>query len=278
MNVQSWDRKSLNQAINSLRSCLCVGLDTDAGKIPVSFPGGPSVIFRFNKSIVDATCDLAVAYKINSAFYEVLGQEGWEAMKQTIAYVKSKNRFAILDAKRGDIGNTGELYARACFETLNADAATVSPYMGKDSVVPFLNYTGRWTVLLALTSNPGGLDFQTKRLDSGNLLFEEVILKSKQWADADQLMYVVGATKMDYIDKIRAIVPNYFLLIPGVGAQGGDLDQIMDQALTGQGDILVNVSRNILYASPDADYLDAARQEAVRLKEKMAGHLVKKLN
>lgn len=273
-----WDRKSINQAINSLKSCLCIGLDTDEEKIPLSFPGGSNRIFRFNKTLVDATSDLAVAYKINAAFYEVLGVEGWTAMAETISYIKSINRFVILDAKRGDIGNTGEKYAKTCFETLNADAVTVSPYMGKDSVSPFLSYSDRWTVLLALTSNPGGQDFQLRKLDSGNYLFEEVILKSKQWADADHLMYVIGATKMEYIDKVRSIVPNHFLLIPGVGAQGGDLDQILDQALTAHGDILVNVSRSILYASAGPDYLAAARAEAFRLKEKMAGHIVKKMN
>jgi len=278
MNLHPWDRKSLNQAINSLKSCLCVGLDTDEEKIPESFLKGTNLSFRFNKSIIDVTYDIAVAYKINSAFYEVGGPGGWEAMSQTIAYIRSKNRFAILDAKRGDIGNTGRMYARACFETLNADAVTVSPYMGKDSVAPFLAYTDRWTVLLALTSNPGGQDFQLKKMESGNLLFEEVILKSKQWGDADHLMYVVGATKMEYIQKIRSIVPNHFLLIPGAGAQGGDLDLILDQALTGQGDILINVSRSILYASADHDFLGAARQEAVNLKERMAQHIVKKMN
>jgi len=278
MQLFTWDRKCLNQSINSLKSCLCVGLDTDEEKIPVSFPRGAHLSFRFNKAMVDATSDVAIAYKINSAFYEVRGPEGWESMAETIAYIKSKNRFIILDAKRGDIGNTGEMYAKTCFEVLNADAATVSPYMGKDSVAPFLAYADRWTVLLALTSNPGGQDFQLKKLESGNYLFEEVILKSKQWADADHLMYVVGATKMEYIQKIRSLVPNHFLLIPGVGAQGGDLELILDLALTGQGDILVNVSRSILYASSGADFLEAARAEAIRLKDIMAQHIVKKMN
>lgn len=278
MVLHSWDRKSINQAVNALKSCLCVGLDTDLKKIPTSFPEGPDIVFRFNKAIVDATSAMAVAYKINSAFYEVNGVEGWQAMAQTIQYIKSQNRFVILDAKRGDIGNTGEMYAKTCFEILNADAVTVSPYMGKDSVMPFLAYANRWTVLLALTSNPGGQDFQTKKMESGHFLFEEVILKSKNWTDADHLMYVVGATKMEYIQRIRSLIPHHFLLIPGVGAQGGDLDLILDEALTGQGDILINVSRSILYASPERDYLEAAREEAARLKDKMAVHIVKKMN
>lgn len=276
MSTPFWDRKTLNQAIRDLQSCLCVGLDTDETRIPASITG-PDKVFDFNKTIVDVTEDLAVAYKINAAFYEAMGQAGWQAMADTIDYIKNKKRFVILDAKRGDIGNTGELYARACFEQLDADAVTVSPYMGRDSVLPFMSRPGRWAILLALTSNAGAGDFQLQTMASGRRLFEEVIHVSSQWGSPDQLMYVAGATRIEQLRAVRNQLPGYFLLIPGVGAQGGDLDQVMEQAMTPHGDILINASRSILYASAGPDFALAARKEALQIQSSMKPHILKKI-
>lgn len=265
-----WTRSSINELIHSLRSCLCVGLDTDINKLPEGIQKSPDGILTFNKAIVDYTFQYAVAYKINAAFYEVLGGKGWDIMSETIEYIRMRNRFAILDAKRGDIGNTGDMYAKAAFEYLRADAVTVAPYMGKDSVMPFLNYKKNWTILLGLTSNPGADDFQMKKLTDDSHLFEEVIQKAITWGDPDHLMFVTGATRTDYLKKIRTIAPDYFLLIPGVGAQGGELNKVLESSLTKNGDILINASRSIIYASSKADFAKAAEAESHRMQAEMA--------
>ena len=265
-----WTRSSLNELIHTLNSCLCVGLDTDINKLPIGIQKSAEGILHFNKEIIDYTFNYTVAYKINAAFYEVLGGKGWDIMAETIEYVRKRNRFAILDAKRGDIGNTGDMYAKSAFVHLHADAVTVAPYMGKDSVMPFLNYNKNWTVLLGLTSNPGADDFQLKRMADGAFLYEEVIRKAMTWADSDQLMFVTGATRPEDLKKIRQIAPDYFLLIPGVGAQGGELDSVMQASITKQGDILINASRSIIYASSKNDFAIAAETEAHRMQVEMA--------
>lgn len=269
MNYMFWDRKALNHQILSLKSCLCVGLDSD----PLKLPSRVSSVLQFNMAIVEATLPYAVAYKINSAFYEVQGAAGWDSLIQTIAFIQSKQKFVILDAKRGDIGNTASLYARTCFETLNADAVTVAPYMGKDSVTPFLDYARRWTILLALTSNSGAADFQLQQLHSGEYVFEKVLKEAIKWGHQDQLMFVAGATKVSFLQRIRSIVPDYFLLIPGIGAQGGDLSEVMKATLSDSGDILINASRSIIYASGGLDYASAAAAEAHLLQKKMSAFL-----
>ncbi len=266
----NWTRSSLNDLIHTLKSCLCVGLDTDLNKLPPGIQRSPEGILHFNKAIIDYTLNYAIAYKINAAFYEVLGGNGWDIMAETIEYIRLAQRFAILDAKRGDIGNTGDMYAKSAFVHLKADAVTVAPYMGRDSVMPFLNYKRNWTILLGLTSNPGADDFQLKKMADGTHLYEEVIRKSKTWADPDQLMFVTGATRPEDLVKIRQIAPDYFLLIPGIGAQGGDLDRVMQASLTTQGDILINASRSIIYASPDTNFAQAAGAEAHRMQVEMA--------
>lgn len=270
MKSNAWDRAALNAAIRSLRSCLCVGLDTDQSRLPLHLKDDQEGMLIFNKSIVDHTLPFTVAYKVNAAFYECLGQAGWKVMEQTIEYICSKGKFLILDAKRGDIGNTGEMYARAAFDVLHADGVTVSPYMGKDSIDPFLKYKNHWTILLGLTSNSGSEDFQLKKMATGRYLFEEVVTTARTWAGPDQLMFVAGATQADFLIRIRQLVPDYFLLIPGIGAQGGDLDEVMRNTCTKEGDILINSSRNIIYASSGEDFAFAAGLEAEKVQKKMA--------
>lgn len=245
------------------RSFLCIGLDTDIQKIPKFLLKSEDPIFEFNKKIIDATNSYCVAYKPNIAFYESLGINGWKALEKTINYINSSypEIFTIADAKRGDIGNTSSMYAKAYFETLNFDSITINPYMGKDSVEPFLKYKNKHTILLALTSNVGAFDFQTKNIvDNSNKLYEEVIKTSTSWKNSNQLMYVVGATKASYLKEIRNIVPNSFLLIPGVGAQGGDLKEVCDNGLNNEVGLLINSSRSIIYASNDTNFdIDAAK-------------------
>ena len=249
--------------IKTKRSFLCIGLDTDIQKIPKFLLKSEDPIFEFNKKIIDATNSYCVAYKPNIAFYESLGINGWKALEKTINYINSSypEIFTIADAKRGDIGNTSSMYAKAYLETLNFDSITVNPYMGKDSVEPFLEYKNKHTILLALTSNVGAFDFQTKNIvDNSNKLYEEVIKTSTSWENSNQLMYVVGATKASYLKEIRNIVPNNFLLIPGVGAQGGDLKEVCDNGLNNEVGLLINLSRSIIYASNDTDFdIDAAK-------------------
>ena len=249
--------------IKTKKSFLCIGLDTDIQKIPKFLLESEDPIFEFNKKIIDATNSYCVAYKPNIAFYESLGINGWKALEKTINYLNSSypEIFTIADAKRGDIGNTSSMYAKAYFETLNFDSITINPYMGKDSVEPFLEYKNKHTILLALTSNVGAFDFQTKKIvDNSNKLYEEVIKTSTSWENSNQLMYVVGATKASYLKEIRNIVPNNFLLIPGVGTQGGDLKEVCENGLNNEVGLLINSSRSIIYASNDTNFdIDAAK-------------------
>jgi orotidine-5'-phosphate decarboxylase len=262
----------LSSQIFEIDSYLCVGLDTDIQKLPSHLPATAEGMLIFNQAIIQATQAHCVSYKINTAFYESLGAEGWEVMKETLRYIP-KNKFTIADAKRGDIGNTVEQYAKAFFQNLTFDSITVAPYMGRDSVSPFLSYADKWVILLALTSNPSSADFQLLDLQNQKKLFEQVLETSSSWASQDQIMYVVGATQAEYLQKIREIVPHHFLLIPGVGAQGGSLAEVSRVALTPQGGLLVNVSRQILYASSGEDFAEKAGIEAQTIQKEMADYL-----
>src|SRR5690606_16045996 len=256
---------------------LCVGLDVDRNKIPDHLNAKEDPIFEFNKAIIDATQHVAVAYKPNIAFYEAYGLPGWKALKKTMEYINGRypEMFTIADAKRGDIGNTSKMYAKAFFEDLGFDSVTVAPYMGKDSVEPFLEFENKITILLALTSNPGASDFQLKKTEE-KPLYTHVIETSKTWKNADNLMYVVGATQAAYLEEIRKTIPDNFLLIPGVGAQGGSLSEVCKYGMNTHVGILVNVSRGILYASNGTDFERAARQKAEALQSDMSQQL--KLN
>jgi len=262
------NRQQLIDNINKKSSFLCVGLDTDPARIPHHLRSSEDPIFEFNRQIIDATADLCVAYKINTAFYEAQGAAGWKSLKNTCNYITDEH-FKIADAKRGDIGNTSNFYAKAFFETLDFDAITLTPYMGEDSVRPFLKYQDKWIILLALTSNSSSKDFQQLELAQGNILYEEVIKKSRHWASQDQIMYVVGATQSKKIAEIRQLIPEYFLLIPGVGAQGGDLAEVTKNGITKDCGLLVNISRGIIYASEGEDFAEAARNAASQYKNKM---------
>jgi orotidine-5'-phosphate decarboxylase len=263
------NKKELIQQIKSKKSFLCVGLDTDLTKIPEHLLEFEDPIFEFNKQIIDATADLCVAYKPNSAFYESLGSKGWESLHKTDEYIP-KGIFKIIDAKRGDIGNTSKLYAKAFFENMHFDSVTVSPYMGVDSVSPFMEYEGKWVILLALTSNVGAMDFQLLPTTSNNRkVFEKVLIRSSKWGNDENMMFVVGATKADMLKSVREIVPNHFLLIPGVGAQGGSLDDVSRYGLNQDCGLLVNASRSIIYASSGRDFAEKARQEALSIQKQM---------
>ncbi|MEY4928102.1 MAG: orotidine-5-phosphate decarboxylase [Bacteroidota bacterium] len=261
-------RQELYQHIIGKKSYLCVGLDTDISKIPRHLHGSDDPIFAFNKAIIDATADFCVAYKPNIAFYESLGSKGWASLERTIDYIP-KTHFTIADAKRGDIGNTSKLYAKAFFETMNFDAITVAPYIGIDSVEPFLDFADKWVILLGLTSNKGSADFQLQRLDTTNeYLFEHVLRTAQTWGTPDNLMFVVGATHPERVAEIRKIAPESFLLVPGVGAQGGDLAGVSRYGLNELGGLLVNSSRDIIYASAGEDFAEIAaiRAKAVQLE------------
>lgn len=260
------------------RSFLCVGLDTDIEKLPAHLQQLPDAVFQFNKNIIDATAAYAVAFKPNTAFYESEGTSGWEILEKTIAYIKKHypEIMVIADAKRGDIGNTSKRYAKAFFEQLKADALTVAPYMGLDSVQPFLGFENKWVVLLGLTSNSGSADFQQLKLENGRFLYEEVVSKAVSWAGSHQLMFVTGATKPEMIARIRSIAPEYFFLVPGVGAQGGDLNAVAEAGLNAEVGILVNASRSILYASSEVDFVEAAAAEARKLQQEMESILIRK--
>lgn len=265
-------RKQLVENIKRKKSFLCVGLDTDIKKIPAHMLTEKNPIVAFNKAIIDATAQYAVAYKPNLAFYESLGAEGWNALEETVAYIQKNypDQLIIADAKRGDIGNTSQLYARSFFEHLGVDAITVAPYMGEDSVTPFLGYPGKWVILLALTSNKGSHDFQLIQDENGRRLFENVILTSQKWASTDELMYVVGATQGKMFEDIRAIAPDNFLLVPGVGAQGGSLEEVARYGMNPECGLLVNSSRGIIYASNGTDFAEVAARESKALAYKMA--------
>lgn len=269
------NREELFENIKRKKSFLCVGLDTDVNKIPEFLfdqEGELDPIFEFNKAIIDATADLCVAYKPNIAFYESLGVQGWDVLERTVEYIRSNypDQFIIADAKRGDIGNTSAMYARTFFGAMDFDSVTVAPYMGEDSVSPFLTYEGKWVTLLALTSNKGAFDFQfMEDKERGERLFEKVLNVSKNWGNEDNMMYVVGATKAEMLSDIRKIIPNHFLLVPGIGAQGGSLEEVVKYGMNDQCGLLVNSSRAILYASSGEDYATAARQEALKVQKQM---------
>lgn len=267
------NKKQLVENIRTKGSFLCVGLDTDLKKIPKHLLETEDPIFEFNKAIIDATEPYAVAYKPNLAFYECFGAKGWVAFERTVNYIKEKypDQFVIADAKRGDIGNTSAMYARSFFEESKVDALTVAPYMGEDSVTPFLQYEGKWVVLLALTSNKGSHDFQLMKDNNGERLFETVLRTSKQWGgDDDNMMYVVGATQGSLFKDVRAIVPHHFLLVPGVGAQGGSLQEVCKYGLTDECGLLVNSSRGIIYADSTEHFAEVAAQKARDLQQQMA--------
>ncbi len=265
------DRTQLFEQIKRKKSFLCIGLDTDVRKIPAFLEKESDPVFSFNKAIIDVTAPYTVAFKPNTAFYEINGSAGWQSLERTIGYIKEQypEIFVIADAKRGDIGNTSAAYASAFFDHLQADAITVAPYMGKDSVSPFLGFKDKWVVLLALTSNSGAEDFQQLEIND-KLLFERVIEKASGWASPDKMMFVVGATQTKFLAKIRQIVPEHFLLVPGIGAQGGDLEAVAKYGMNQQCGLLVNSSRGIIYASSKDDFAEAAAKEAGRIQTEMA--------
>ena len=266
-------KQELFENIQRKKSFLCIGLDTDINKIPEHlFDDSEDSMFEFNKAIIDATADLCVAYKPNLAFYESLGLEGWEVLERTVDYIRENypDQFIIADAKRGDIGNTSSMYARTFFGNMDFDSVTVAPYMGEDSVTPFLTYEGKWVTLLALTSNKGANDFQLmKDKATGDRLYEKVLKTSQNWGTDENMMYVIGATKAEMLTDVRAIVPNHFLLVPGIGAQGGSLEEVAKYGLNSTCGLLVNSSRQIIYASPEKDYAQAAREEAQKVQTEM---------
>jgi orotidine-5'-phosphate decarboxylase len=268
-------RKELIEQIRIKQSFLCVGLDTDLSKIPPHLLETEDPIFEFNKAIIDATKDFAVAYKPNIAFYECYGPKGWESLKKTIDYIP-KNIFTIADAKRGDIGNTSTYYAKTFFEYLNCDSVTVAPYMGEDSVTPFLEFDNKWVILLALTSNKGANDFQFTQDADGEELYKKVLRKSCEWGSDENLMFVVGATRAEGIGEVRKMVPNHFFLVPGVGAQGGSLEDVANYGWNKDCGLLVNSSRGIIYASNGHDYAEKAAIEAEKLQQEMAKIILEK--
>jgi orotidine-5'-phosphate decarboxylase len=261
------NRGQLVEIIRQKKSCLCVGLDTDPGRIPECLSSDPDPVYEFNKRIIDATQEYCVAYKINTAFYEVSGGKGWESMAKTVAYIPATH-FTIADAKRGDIGNTSSLYARAFFETLNVDAITVAPYMGEDSVRPLLDYKGKWTILLGLTSNPGARDFELQ-ISEGEYWYERVIKTATAWGTPENLMFVVGATQAKSLERIRTLAPDYFYLVPGVGTQGGSLKDILGKGMNQDVGLLVNVSRAVIYASAVDNFAEAAALMASKYQIEM---------
>lgn len=255
--------------IKKKKSFLCVGLDTDLNKIPKHLLDTEDPIFEFNKQIIDATKDFCVAYKPNIAFYEMLGTKGWDSLQKTIDYIPN-DIFTIADAKRGDIGNTSLYYANTFFDTYDFDSVTVAPYMGSDSVTPYLQHKDKWAIVLALTSNKGADDFELQKLESGEYVFEKVLSTSKEWGSEKNMMYVVGATRPEMLAEIRKIVPNHFLLVPGVGAQGGSLTQVAKYGMTKDVGLLVNSSRGIIYAGNGEDFAQKAGEKAKSIQEEMA--------
>lgn len=265
-------KEELFKNIKRKKSFLCVGLDTDLQKIPEHLFDSENAMFEFNKAIIDATADLCVAYKPNLAFYESVGLEGWKVLEQTVDYIRTNypDQFLIADAKRGDIGNTSKMYARTFFGNLDFDTVTVAPYMGEDSVTPFLSYEGKWVTLLALTSNKGAYDFQfIENKENGKKLYEQVLEQSKQWGNPDNMMYVVGATKAEMLKNIRQIIPDNFLLVPGIGAQGGSLEEVCKYGMNPHCGLLVNSSRAIIYADNSENFATIARQEAKKVQLEM---------
>ena len=275
-NIPTMTTQQLTQQIQQKKSFLCIGLDVDLTKVPQHLLELEDPIFEFNKAIIDATHDLCVSYKPNTAFYEAYGLKGWQSLEKTINYINLNfpEIFTIADAKRGDIGNTSTMYAKAFLEDLNFDSVTVAPYMGKDSVEPFLAFENKHTILLALTSNEGAFDFQTKT-SGGKELYKTVIETSKSWKNSENLMYVVGATKAEYFTEIRKMVPDSFLLVPGVGAQGGSLAEVCKFGMNANVGLLINSSRGIIFASNGVDFAEKAREEALKLQQEMGQILSK---
>ena len=265
------NKAALLEQIKAKRSVLCVGLDTDLEKIPQHLLKEDDPVFAFNKAIIDATAVSTVAYKPNIAFYESMGVKGWQSLEKTIQYLDEKypEIFTIADAKRGDIGNTSKMYAKAFFENMNFDSVTVAPYMGEDSVTPFLDFPNKWVILLGLTSNKGAFDFQFLESAEGEALFESAVKKAQEWATADQLMFVLGATKTEHLARLRAIAPDHFFLVPGVGAQGGSLEEVLKQATNKDYGVLVNSTRGIIYQSNGLDFAQAAGIAATTLQQEM---------
>ena len=271
--------QELFDKINAKRSFLCVGLDSEFGKIPEFLKREQNPVFEFNRRIIETTAPYAVAYKINTAFYEAYGVSGWVNLRMTVDYLRANyaDMFLIADAKRGDIGNTSKMYAKAFFDTIGFDAVTVSPYMGEDSIKPFTDYRGKWAIILALTSNQGAGTFQyTEDKYGGLMLFEKVIERSKSWGNTDNMMYVVGATRTNMLKDVRRLAPDHFLLIPGVGAQGGSLSEVADAAMNDKCGLLVNSSRSIIFADTSENFAEIAAQKAMEMQQEMAGLLSNK--
>ena len=266
------NKEQLTKEINKKKSFLCIGLDTDISKIPNHLLSSEDPVFSFNKEIIDATKDLCVAYKLNIAFYESGGFKGWESLMKTIKYIPDEI-FTIADAKRGDIGNTSKMYAKTFFENMDFDSVTVSPYMGSDSVEPFLQFKNKWVILLALTSNKGSADFQNIVDQDNNMLYKNVISISSKWGSDENIMYVVGATKADSLIEIRKIIPNHFILVPGIGAQGGNLSEVAKYGMNKECGLLVNSSRSIIYSGNGVDFAQKARNSALKIKLEMEGLL-----
>ena len=277
VNYNTMNKHQLFDQIKKKQSFLCVGLDTDINKIPQELLTLDDPVFEFNKQIIDKTAPYAVAYKPNTAFYEVYGAKGWQSLEKTVQYIKANHPdiFIIADAKRGDIGNTSANYAKAFFNTLKADALTVAPYMGQDSVEPFLNFEDKWVILLALTSNKGSQDFQYLNVGK-QMLHQQVLQTATTWATSEQMMFVVGATHPEELGEIRKMLPDYFFLVPGVGAQGGDLQAVAHNGLNSECGLLVNSSRGIIYASKESDFAVRAGEEAKKLQVQMSELLKKK--
>ena len=262
------NKKELVNQIKEKKSFLCIGLDTDIKKIPKHLLTFEDPVFEFNKRIIDETKDLCVAFKLNIAFYESNGIDGWKSLMKTIEYIPN-DIFTIADAKRGDIGNTSSMYAKTFFESMDFDSITVNPYMGSDSVEPFLKFKNKWVILLALTSNTGSQDFQ-KIIDKNDIkLYENVIEKSSKWAGNERIMYVIGATQSQSLKEIRKIIPNHFLLVPGIGAQGGSLTEVIENGLNSDYGLLINSSRSIIYSSKDLNFASSARKAAMQIKLEM---------
>lgn len=271
------NKQQLTDNIKRKKTFLCVGLDTDLKKIPEHLLKEEDPIFAFNRAIIDATADYCIAYKPNLAFYESAGLKGWEAFEKTVRYIRENypDQFIIADAKRGDIGNTSAMYARTFFEELDVDAVTVAPYMGEDSVTPFLGYEGKWVILLALTSNKGSHDFQLIKDEQGEMLFQKVLRTSRHWSDDSNMMYVVGATQGKMFTEIRKIVPDHFLLVPGIGAQGGSLSEVCIYGINRSCGLIVNSSRAIIYADKTVNFAQAAMEEAHKVQIEMEQELRK---
>lgn len=270
------NKQQLFEQIKRKQSYLCIGLDTDPTKIPAHLQKEKDPVFEFNKQIIDATIEYGVACKPNLAFYESQGLKGWESLQKTLEYIPSEV-FTIADAKRGDIGNTATMYAKAFFEQMNFDSITVAPYMGEDSVKPFVGFENKWVILLGLTSNPGSKDFQMQKLESGEYVYERVLKEAQKWATPDQLMFVIGATQGSAFESIRRIAPDNFLLVPGIGAQGGDLEAVSRYGMNKECGLLVNASRSIQYASSGKDFASAAAKAAKAMQQEMSRYLEKYL-